>query len=374
MNKSTSVRQILAALGDALEAQDTNAFLNDPMSFVSKIPKRSLSGEHILGGKVLEFASSGITDKASKEQLVITNGGVTVTRVNGTLNIEDELKSPLITAGKVVVDVLEVKELKADIKFEKNEPIKFTGDDLYGQGLLWVGNGHTKQFVYSSGPDKFFSSENIDLDRDKYLSINNIKVLDEKELGPTVTKSNLREVGRLKGLIVDGSMSINSYLYFNATADRLGLGTEEPNAAFSVVEDNVEMLIGTKDSTRGMIGTFASHSLDIVTDNISRLNVSSGGNILLGNTKTPPVQVSVHGKLAIRVNTPDPEVDLHVSGAIKYNGRLQKYDKSFPTAGSYNPGDIVWNIEPRLGSYAGWICVHAGDPGVWEPFGKIGNQ
>ena len=86
------------------------------------------------------------------------------------------------------------------------------------------------------------------------------------------------------------------------------------------------------------------------------------------------MQVSVHGKLSIRVNTPDPEVDLHVSGAIKYNGRLQKYDKAAPTAGSYNPGDIIWNIEPRLGSYAGWICVQAGSPGVWEPFGKIGNQ
>lgn len=374
MNKTTSVRQILAALGDALEAQDTNAFLDDPMTFVSKIPKRSLTGEHLIGGKILEFASSGITDKASKEQLVITNGGITVSRVNGTLNIENELVVPLITAGTVKVDVLEVKELKADIKFEKNEPIKFSGDNLYGQGLLWVGQGNTKQFIYSSNPDKFFSSENLDLGKDKVLSINNIPVLSDKELGPGVVKSNLREVGRLKGLIVDGSVSINNYLFFNGAADRLGLGTDQPNASFSVAEDGIEMMLGTKDSTRGLIGTFASHALDIVTDNISRINISAGGNILLGNPKAPPVQVSVHGKLSVRVNTPDPEVDLHVNGSIKFNGRLQKYDKAAPTAGSFNPGDIVWNIEPRLNSYAGWICIQAGSPGLWEPFGKIGNQ
>lgn len=374
MNKNNSVRQVLAALGDALEAQDTNSFLDDPMSFVGKIPKRSLTGEHIIGGTVLEFASSGITDKATKEQLVITNGGITVTRVNGTLNIENEVVVPLVTAGTIKVDVLEVKDLKANIKFERNEPIKFSGDSIYGQGLLWVAKDYTKQFVFSGGPDKFFSSESIDLGKGKNLTINNILALSETELGPTITKSSLREVGRLKGLIVDGNVSINQYLFFNAAADRLGLGTEEPNAAFSVAEDGVEMLIGTRDSTKGLIGTFASHALDIVTDNVSRINVSAGGNILLGNTKAPPVQVSVHGKLAIRVNTPDPEVDLHVAGSIKYNGRLQKYDKAAPTAGSFNPGDIVWNIEPRLNSYAGWICVQAGSPGLWEPFGKIGNQ
>jgi hypothetical protein len=76
--------------------------------------------------------------------------------------------------------------------------------DIDGKGILWNGQGHNKQFIFNSNPDRFFVSENIDLARGKSITINNIKVVYEKELGPTITKSNLREVGHLKGLIVDG--------------------------------------------------------------------------------------------------------------------------------------------------------------------------
>jgi hypothetical protein len=172
---------------------------------------------------------------------------------------------------------------------------------------------------------------------------------------------------------VDGSVSINNYLFYNGSADRLGLGTEEPNAAFSVAEDAIEVMLGTRDSVRGIVGTYASQQFDIVTDNTARISISASGNIQLGNTKSMPVQVSVHGKLAIKVNTPDPEVDLHVNGSIKFNGRLQKYDKTYPIAGAFNAGDIVWNIEPRMNAYVGWVCLQAGSPGIWAPFGKIGS-
>jgi hypothetical protein len=371
MSKNPNLRQILAALADSIEAQNSTAFLDDPMSFVEKIPKRSLTGEHILGGKILEFASSGITDKATKEQLVITNGGITVSRINGTLDIENELKVPLITANKVKVDVLEVKELIADIKFEKNEPIKFSGDNLYGQGLLWAGSGYTKQFIFSSGPDKFFSSESIDLGKDKNLSINNVVVLNDKELGPSVTKSSLREVGRLKGLIVDGSFSVNQYLFYNGSADRLGLGTEEPNAALAIAEDGIEVLLGTRDSTRGIVGTFASNGLDIITDNKPRISVGAGGNIDLGNTNQLPIKVTVHGTLGINVSTPDTRAELHVAGAIKFNDKIHLSGTTPPQGGNFNVGDIVWNSNPQQRQHVGWVCTVAGNPGIWNAFGEI---
>jgi hypothetical protein len=135
----------------------------------------------------------------------------------------------------------------------------------------------------------------------------------------------------------------------------------------------IEVMLGTRDSIKGMVGTYASHDLDIVTDNTSRIAIGANGNIQLGNTKQPPVQVNVHGKLAVKVNMPDPEVDLHVNGAIKFNGKLHKYDRQHPIAGSFNAGDIVWNTEPRVNSFVGWVCVQAGDPGIWSPFGKIGT-
>lgn len=366
-----NLHQILAALADSIEAQNSTAFLDDPISFVEKIPKRSLTGEHLIGGKILEFASSGITDKASKEQLVITNGGVTISRVNGTLNVENELTVPLVNAGTIKVDVLEVKELKADIKFEKNTPIIFSGDDVYGKGMLWTGNGYTKQLVFSAGPDRFFSSENVDLGKDKFLSINNIKVLDERELGPSVTKSNLREVGRLKGLIVDGGFSVNQYLFYNGTADRLGLGTEEPNAALAIAEDGIEVLLGTRDCTRGIVGTFASNGLDIITDNKARISIGAGGNVDLGNTNQLPIKVTVHGTLGVNVSTPDTRVQLHVAGAIKFNDKLHLSGTQAPDSGAFNIGDIVWNAEPKQRRCVGWVCTVAGSPGIWNEFGEI---
>jgi hypothetical protein len=249
-------------------------------------------------------------------------------------------------------------------------PVHFKGK-VYNKGMLWSGSGHTKQFVLASEPDRFFSSESIDLAKDCAISVNRIKVLDEKELGPSVIKSNLREVGRLKGLIVDGSLSVNQYLYFDHHTDRLGLGTDQPNAALSVAEDGIEIIIGTEDYTKGVIGTFASHDLELKTDNTTRLKIAAGGNIELGNPNRSPIQATVHGKLAVGVSNPDPNVDLHVRGDIKFGGRVHKYDKQPPQGGVWNEGDIIWNSNPQQKKYVGWVCTKAGNPGIWNPFGEI---
>lgn len=366
-NTMSNINNLLSALGDEINGISQRS-APDVKEIARKMPLRSLSGDHISGGKIHNFASTGITDTAGKTQLIVDDSGVTVK------NLHVENLDNLSVNGTLKVNVLEVDEIKADIKFEKNTPIVFSGDTLDGKGLLWSGKGYTKQLIFNSEPDRFFSSEHIDLARGKSITINNIKVLDEKELGPTVTKSNLREVGHLKGLIVDGSISVGQFLVFDSSTSRLGLGTENPNAALSIVDDGVEIVLGTKDTVKGFIGTYATNALEIGTDNTARIIISASGNINLGNPKIAPSQVSVHGKLSVRVSTPDPEVDLHVNGAVRFCNKLQKYDTTYPTSGSYNEGDIVWNIQPRMNSYVGWVCIQTGSPGIWSPFGKIGNS
>jgi hypothetical protein len=245
------------------------------------------------------------------------------------------------------------------------------GDKVYNKGLLWVGTGNTKQLVLQDGPDRIFSSENIDLAKDRHFSINKVTVLDQTELGASVVKSNLKQVGTLKGLNVDGGLRVNQYMVFDEHTDRLGLGTEEPNAALSVNEDGIEVIIGTEDFTQGVIGTFASHDLNIKTDNTTRLKISAGGNIDLGNTNNPPIQASVHGKLSIGVNNPDPNVDLHVRGGIKFANRTHIVDSHPPQGGSWNKGDVVWNENPEQRKYIGWVCTKSGNPGIWNTFGEI---
>jgi hypothetical protein len=269
-------------------------------------------------------------------------------------------------------------ELLKDILSSKNQDtnivelsyLKFNGD-IEGKGLIWQGNGHTKQLVWNPNPERFFSSETIDLQKGKYFSINNIKVLSDIELGATITKSNLREVGRLRGLIVDGSVSVNEYLFYNATTDRLGLGTEEPNAALSIADEGVEIVLGAREYNKAGIGAYNSADLELITDNTTRITVKAGGDIDLGNRNNGPIKVSVHGSLGINVGTTDPRTALHVGGAVKFNDTLHLKGERPPEGGAFKKGDIVWNSDPQQRSYVGWICIQSGNPGIWAQFGEI---
>lgn len=248
--------------------------------------------------------------------------------------------------------------------------IVITGD-VDGKGIIWKGKGYNKQIIFSSNPDRFFISENIDLARGKSISVNNIKLIDEKELGSSITKSNLREVGRLKGLIVDGSMSINQYLFYDATTDRLGFGTDQPNAAISIVDQNIELVFGASDPNIGSIGTYNSATLELVTDNTARITVSASGEITLGNPNNGPTKVTIVGSLGINVNSIDPRTGLHVNGAIKFNDKIHLSGPEAPQSGVYSEGDIMWNNNPQPGRFVGWVCTRAGNPGLWSGFGRI---
>ncbi len=379
MNKPT-VDQALELLGTAIKAQSVANV--DVTHFLQNLPKRSLSGDHVNGGKITNFSSAGIADRASTTQLTITDQGIeignlTVKTVKDNLAVEGNVTAQSMeVAGLLKAGLLQVDEIRADVKLEKYSPLEFKStaeDTYYGKGIIWTGGKITKQFVMSANPDRLFSTENLDLAKDKNFSINNVVVLNEKELGPSVTKSNLKELGRLKNLTVDGDIIVNQYMFYDATSDRLGLGTDTPHAALSVAEDAIEVVLGTRESSRGMVGTYASLPFDIVTDNRPRISVEQNGDIKLGNTTQAPVQVSIHGKLAVKVKNPDPEVDLHVAGPIRYDGHIHMYGEVAPSAGEYVKGDIVWNTNPQVGSYAGWICTVSGNPGRWAAFGAIVN-
>lgn len=282
--------------------------------------------------------------------------------------------NPIDVISKALAELSAAKS-STDLVYKDLRFLEFTakeGSSLYGKGLIFTGKGYTKQFVFGNLPeDNFFSTEHINLSKNKSFLIDGALVLSEDSLGSGVTKSNLREVGRLQGLIVDGSLNINQYLFYNGSIDRLGLGTDSPNAAFSVAEMGVEVMLGTSEENHGIVGTFASADLDIVTDNTPRISIKSNGDIDLGSSKRNPVQVRVNGKLSVGVANPDPAVDLHVAGSVRFGGHIHMYADAPPSGGNYTTGDIVWNNSPKIGGSIGWICTRAGAPGYWTPFGEI---
>lgn len=246
--------------------------------------------------------------------------------------------------------------------------IKFQ-DPINGRGLLWYGKDYTKQFVYQDG--KIFSSETIDIAKDKNLSINNVKVLDQNELGSSVTKSSLKEVGQLNGLVVNGGFRVNNYLVFDHHSDRLGIGTDEPNAALSIVDDAIEIVLGAKDYSNAAIGTYNNSDLHLVTGNDTRIIIGADGNIQLGDRSNGDIKVQVNGSMGVDVSSIDPRTKMHINGPIKFNDNIHLKGVEPPSGGSFTQGDIVWNSNPQPGNFVGWVCTKAGNPGVWATFGEI---
>ena len=360
----------LAYLGSSLNSLVTQA--NGPVdldNLHTRILKRSLTGDHLMGGTIVNFASTGIKDEASSQQLTIKDSSVeiknlTVGAVKGSLSVENT-----ITANTIKVDVLEVRELKTDLKFGQGASLEVTvtgGETLVGKGMLLKGQGSTKQLIFSVNPDKFVSTEHFELLKDREYRIDGTPVLSATALGTGIVKSNLREVGRLRGLIVDGGFNLDQYVFYNNTTNRFGVGIENPNAGLSVCEDGVEVMLGTKDQSIGIVGTYASVPFEIVTDSTARITVGSSGNITFNSS-----EVVLNGKLAIGVRTRDSRVDLHIAGPIKYQDHIHQYLNGVPDSGTYTRGDIAWNTEPDVGRCVGWVCVRAGSPGTWMPFGEI---
>lgn len=61
--------------------------------------------------------------------------------------------------------------------------------------------------------------------------------------------------------------------------------------------------------------------------------------------------------------------------AVQGNGRAGAlgcfHGVAAPTTGTWKRGDRMWNLIPSAEGNMGWVCVVAGTPGTWKPFGTI---
>lgn len=347
--------------------------------FLKRIPKQAISQDLLGPGVVRNFSSTGIRDQSTgsikitiKDDAVYLDS-ISVGTVLNDLKVEKTIRaeSAEIT-GTIKAKRIEVAEIKSDLRLERTSSLEFKhapDNPIFGKGLAWTGMGPTKQFVLK-GEDSIFSTENIDLQPGKNYLINNSVVISEKELGPGIVKSRLREVGMLKDLTVMGDTNLANFVFFNSSSERANIGLGEPNGKFSVFGNNIELKHDFVDG-KAIFGTHGYQDLAFVTDNTARVQIHNNGQITLGNKNTPPTQVFVHGKVAIGVNSPDPSVDLQVNGPIKFNNHLHTHGDAAPETGTYNLGDIVWNTDPKPTAPVGWVCTRAGSPGTWRPFGII---
>lgn len=335
------------------------------------IRDRELSGDKIHGGMITGFSSIGIADEASKKVLKVKDDGLHVTVVYvDTLPGNVSVTGNLAVGGEIKAKKLHVEELVADVRNETTDPLSFTAKGnktAYGKGLIWPGGDYTKQFLLQERPDRFFSTESVELRAHKIYMINGQNVLSQDTLGTTVTKSNLKKLGTLNELEVEGAVTIDNFVYYDANTQRLSLGSDAPNGTLSITSWDHEFVIDPTDNRDFKLGTYTTSDLHIVTDDTSRITIGATGAVAVNN------KLTVRDSVGIGVKNYANDVDLTVGGAVRIQNKKFETGDGSPDSGNYTKGDIVWNTNPKPTSYVGWVCIKSGTPGEWKPFGQISN-
>lgn len=292
----------------------------------------------------------------SNHTLTIVTDGLPRIAIKGTGGVD-------INSDVTINGTLTVSNLVSDTRITKTTPLDFlptheTG--IYGLGLTWSGVDYQRQFVLRSNPDRIWSTNSIDLEKDQAYYINGRAILTETALGSGVTQSSLVTVGALQELTVSGpAVFQNSITALNSDLKLKSIVLNGNN------EDGYLFL------TNNQINCVNS-DLQITAKGQGVL-FARDNSIIIGDYRNKST-ITVEGTMSIGINNPDPRFDLQVAGDVKFNGRkfIQGFDA--PTQGDFTHGDICWNANPRENSYIGWVCIVSGAPGEWRPFGGIGHQ
>lgn len=331
---------------------------------------RELSGNKIHGGVITNFASQGIKDLATSTVLTLNNDGVHidvahVPVIKGAVSVEGNLS----VDGAIRAKSMHVEELTADVRNERSEPLAFTAENgvAYGKGMIWPGGEYTKQLILQQRPDRFFSTESFELLTDKKYMIGGQEVLAKDTLGTSVVNSNLKNLGRLTRLDVDGPLNIDNFVIYDANTERLALGTDTPNGTLSIANWDHEFVIDSNDEHEFVIGSYTNVAINLITDDTERLTITETGSIVVHGKTT------FKDKIGVGVKNFNTDADITTAGPVRFQGKKFEVADEAPTSGNYNVGDIVWNSNPRPSAYVGWICIKTGSPGDWKPFAQISS-
>jgi len=215
--------------------------------------------------------------------------------IAGSVHVQHNLN----VVGTITADTFNVKNLVTE-----NGSLDSVGNWIYstepelnGKGFSWTASDVNLHLQYRTGKRLRLIGGDIDIDDGRSYQIDNTPVLSANELGKTVVHSNLRTIGTLENLKVSGDANLGDFIFVNSTFNRLGIGTEDPNSAISIIDNNVEITIGSPQYNLATIGTHSNHDLGIVTDNIPRITVRSSGEVQVGDANNNSAVMRVYGTI-----------------------------------------------------------------------------
>jgi cytoskeletal protein CcmA (bactofilin family) len=274
-----------------------------------------------------------------------------IIKPTGEVNIGD----PITGGGALnVYGTLYATTIQTDNRITRSHPLQFNSTvetSVYGLGLVWNGEESSSHLLLMADPTRLWSSDDFEVAAGKSYYVNGSQVLSQTRLGDTVVESSLTKVGTLENLTVSGTASFNGGL----SCDAITLG------------DAVRKLV--------VSGTAITSTASLsVTTGTAKTLYADERQVTIGDNTQQSRPVKVFGPLSVNVNNPDPELQFTVAGDVSIGGKRFTSNASAPTYGVWSVGDICWNSMPQPSGYIGWVCIVAGTPGQWAPFGAIGIQ
>lgn len=250
--------------------------------------------------------------------------------IKGKFNVQQPatFESNLTVNGNLFVDTLTVKNLISENPSETGggQWSANLESDLDEKGLFWTSGNSSSRFVYKQGKT-LWSDANIELSQDNSFKINGATVLSSNSLGSGVAYSQLRKLGNLDSLTVNGNANLGDFAFFNSDSNRLGLGTEEPADDISIVSNNVEIGIGSPIYGLAVFGARSNHDVGITTDNTVRILVKNNGVVQIGEESTKTGLLKVYGRLEVDELVTDTRIKRTSSLEFVTNSDISSYGK-----------------------------------------------
>jgi uncharacterized protein YaiE (UPF0345 family) len=275
-----------------------------------------------LEGSVVHAGSLDIVGNASVQNNLAVNGTITAETIN--------VKNLITEAGSVA---------------EVGNWVAGTEEELLGKGFSWTWGDASTRLIYRPG-NRIWSSADFDLDINNSYKIDNTEVLKAGELGSTITKSNLREIGSLKTLRVLGDVELGEFINISSTHNRIGIGTDEPNASISIVDNDVEIAIGSPRYGVAQIGTYSSHDLHITSDNVPRIIVKTDGEVHVGNEASKTGVLRVWGSIHAENIVSDTRLERTSSLEFKAERNTSIYGKGILWTGTGDARQLIMMADP----------------------------
>ena len=287
-----------------------------------------------------------LNDKIVIKSLVLESLSGSITH-DGSLTVQESVSiaKDLSVNGHLYVDTLTVNKLNTESVASLNSGTwSFENElDLNGKGFSWELPEKNTQLIYRTGA-RLWTNANIDLADGSSYKIDNVDVLSAGALGASITKSNLREIGALRSLNVTGNAVLGEFAYFND--GRLGLGTDEPNASISIVENDVEITIGSPKYGQAAIGTRTLHDVAIVSNNVPRIVVTGAGEVQIGDPVGKSGVLRVFGELHVDSIITDTRIERSSPLEFKATRDTSIYGKGLVWSGTGNTRQLLMMAGP----------------------------